>query len=51
MADREHPKFAIVSADVGKIQRISAEDLGSSIKIKPALRKRRRALDRIAICM
>ena len=48
MADRKHPQFGVVSADVGEIQRITAKDLCGIFKIKPAFRKRNGALDRIA---
>lgn len=47
MADRKHAKFAIVPALVGKIQRVSAKNLSRIFEIKPTLRKRDGALDRI----
>jgi hypothetical protein len=47
MADREDAQFAIVPAMVGEIQRIIAKNLGGILKIKPAVRKRNGALDRI----
>ena len=47
MADREDAQFAVVSAIVGEIQRIPAEQLSRIFKIKPALRKRAGPLDRI----
>src|ERR1700730_10350800 len=47
MADRENAQFAVVSAIVGKVQRITAEKLSRIFKIKPALRKRDSTLDRI----
>src|SRR3954469_21548315 len=47
MADREDAPFAVVSAIVGEVQRITAEKHGRIFKIKPALRKRDGTLDRI----
>lgn len=47
MADRDHPKFAIVLTVVRKIQRISEKEVGGIFKIKSALRKRNGTLDRI----
>src|SRR3954452_3584356 len=47
MTNREDAQFAVVSAIVGEVQRITAEKLSRIFKIEPALRKRDGTLDPI----
>ena len=48
VADGNYAQFTAILAIVGKVQRISLEDLAGLLKIKPTLRKRGGTLDRIA---
>ncbi len=47
MANRNHPKFAIVLTVVRKIQRITAKEVCRILEIKPTLRKRKGTLARV----